>query len=205
MYMDYSRLWKQLAERNMSKADLMAVTGLSSRIVAKLSKNETVTTDTLARICDALRCDVGDIMTCSSESNMSFYSRYRKFASPDDFNEYVNVSALDVADKKYVVYMTKKAAGKNVQIRCEKDETIYWEEYHMMGGMGTPSIEKKVLFKPRINRGETAIVVIKGKPAIITGLDEGIFLSAKNQSGDTSKKVTVMSEAVFKLFEAKKD
>ena len=51
-----------MAEKGLSKSDLMELTGLSSRIIAKLAKNETVTTDTIARICTALSCDVADIM-----------------------------------------------------------------------------------------------------------------------------------------------
>ena len=33
--------------------------------MAKLAKNENVTTDVLVRICDALNCDISDIMEIS--------------------------------------------------------------------------------------------------------------------------------------------
>lgn len=33
--------------------------------MAKLSKNENLTTDVLLRICDALKCDISDIMEVS--------------------------------------------------------------------------------------------------------------------------------------------
>ena len=62
-----------MAEKGLSKSDLMELTGLSSRIIAKLAKNETVTTDTIARICTALSCDVADIM------QFSLISRARNF------------------------------------------------------------------------------------------------------------------------------
>ena len=62
MYIDYSNLWKLLIDKGMTKSDLIELTGISSRVLAKLSKNETVTTDTIARICTALNCDVGDIV-----------------------------------------------------------------------------------------------------------------------------------------------
>ncbi|MBR5943291.1 MAG: helix-turn-helix transcriptional regulator, partial [Clostridia bacterium] len=42
MFMDYSKLWKLLAEKDLSKSDLMELTGLSSRIIAKLNSNKTV-------------------------------------------------------------------------------------------------------------------------------------------------------------------
>ena len=79
MYIDYSKLWKLLIDKGMSKTDLLELTGISSRVLAKLSKNETVTTDTIARICTALRCDVGDIMECVSEERLSIYGHYKKY------------------------------------------------------------------------------------------------------------------------------
>ena len=78
MYIDYSNLWKLLIDKDMSKTDLIALTGISSRVLAKLSKNETVTTDTIARICTALDCNVSDIMECVSESSLSVYAAYKK-------------------------------------------------------------------------------------------------------------------------------
>ena len=67
MYIHYSKLWGLLAEKELSKSDLMELTGLSSRVIAKLSKNQTVTTDTLAKICTALSCNVGDIMDAKKD------------------------------------------------------------------------------------------------------------------------------------------
>ena len=45
MYIDYSKLWKLLIDKGMSKTDLLNLTGISSRVLAKLSKNQTVTTE----------------------------------------------------------------------------------------------------------------------------------------------------------------
>ena len=39
MYIDYSNLWKLLAQKGLTKSDLIQLTGLSSRIIAKLAKN----------------------------------------------------------------------------------------------------------------------------------------------------------------------
>ena len=43
-------------------------------------------------------------------------------------------------------------------------------------------------------------MVIKGKPGIIIGLDEGIFVSAKKGRLNSKSEIFVMSEAEFKLF-----
>jgi len=58
----YKKLWKLLIDKDMKKKDLRALTGLSSSTIAKKTKNETVSTDVLVKICGVLGCDVGDIM-----------------------------------------------------------------------------------------------------------------------------------------------
>ena len=73
----------------------------------------------------------------------------------------------------------------------------------MMGGISTPLMVKSVLVKPRRGTDEIAIVVIRGKPGVIIGLDEGVWVSAKRGTLRTKQDVFVMSEAVFKLFTPK--
>ena len=46
----------------MTKSELRRATGMASGTFAKLSKGEPVTTSTLAKICDVLKCDIGDII-----------------------------------------------------------------------------------------------------------------------------------------------
>ena len=53
---------------------------------------------------------------------------------------------------------------------------------------------------PRREKDEITLVVIKGKPGVIVGLDEGIWVSAKKGKLSSEKDIFVMSEAVFKLF-----
>lgn len=62
MTVSYKKLWKLLIDKNMKKKDLRAATGISTTTLAKLSKDENVSTEILAKICKALQCDVGDIM-----------------------------------------------------------------------------------------------------------------------------------------------
>lgn len=47
----------------MKKTDLIPIAGVSTNIVAKLNKGEYVSMDSLAKICKALNCDIGDIVT----------------------------------------------------------------------------------------------------------------------------------------------
>ena len=200
MYIRYAKLWKLLAEKGLSKSDLMELTGLSSRVIAKLAKNEIVTTDTVAKICTALSCDVGDMMECSDESTLSLYHHCQRFGEPEEEYEGVVRIGFAVNGQKYAVYFTKKAATKATRIHCERDGTVFWEQLYMMGGMSTPSVVKSVLVKPKREADEVVLVVIRGKPGTIIGLDEGIWVSAKRGRLQTKEDIFVMSEAVFKLF-----
>ena len=106
MYIDYSKLWKLLIDKGISKTDLMELTGMSSRVLAKLSKNETVTTDTVARICSALSCDVGDIMECVSEERLSVYSAFKKLGVVTEENDLFRTVRF-TRGKDNFVYITR--------------------------------------------------------------------------------------------------
>lgn len=58
----YYKLFDLLMRRGLKKTDLITLANISSPTLAKLSKGETVTTQVLERICDALDCQPGDIM-----------------------------------------------------------------------------------------------------------------------------------------------
>ena len=62
MAVSYNKLWKMLLDRNMNKTDMLLKAGISTKTLAKLGKNQNVTTDVLGRICKALNCNVDDIM-----------------------------------------------------------------------------------------------------------------------------------------------
>lgn len=62
MSVSYKKLWKLLIDKDMKKKDLQRVTGLSSSTIAKMTKNESVNTEVLVKVCTALSCDIGDIM-----------------------------------------------------------------------------------------------------------------------------------------------
>lgn len=203
MYIDYSKLWKLLVDKNMSKSDLIALTGISSRVIAKMSKNETITTDTLARICSALNCNVSDIMECVSEENLTIYAAYRKYGVCVEENELFKTFQFTAAGQKYTVYKSNQGATKATQIHCEENKTIYWVQFYPVGhivGMST----KTVLVKPCPKDDEIVIVLIKGKPSVIVGLDENGFVSSRGMRKSKSD-IYVMSESAFKIFTPRKN
>ena len=62
MVFSYKKLWKLLIDKEMKKRDLCAKAGISSATIAKMAKGESITTESLLKICVALNCDVSDIM-----------------------------------------------------------------------------------------------------------------------------------------------
>lgn len=62
MAVSYKKLWHLLIDRNMKKKDLQISANLTQHTMRKLSKDEAITTDTIAKICRCLDCKVDDIM-----------------------------------------------------------------------------------------------------------------------------------------------
>ena len=92
MTISYNKLWKLLIDLNMNKTQLRKAAGLSTNVIARLSKNDSVSMDTLLRICRALRCDVGDIVEVIEESDQLSIFEY-PFVS--------EVNQLRVAERLY--------------------------------------------------------------------------------------------------------
>lgn len=68
MQVDYKKLWIRLIEKGIkNKTDLIPLAGISTNILAKLNKGEYVSMDSLAKICRALNCDIGDICVINPE------------------------------------------------------------------------------------------------------------------------------------------
>ena len=62
MQVDFKKLWIRLIEKEIkNKTDLIPLAGISTNILAKLNKGEYVSMNSLAKICRALDCDIGDI------------------------------------------------------------------------------------------------------------------------------------------------
>ena len=60
--LNYNKLWKLMIDKKMNKTQLHEKAQISTNAVAKMSRNEKVSLETLAKICYALDCEIGDIM-----------------------------------------------------------------------------------------------------------------------------------------------
>ncbi|MCC8066950.1 MAG: helix-turn-helix transcriptional regulator [Lachnospiraceae bacterium] len=58
----YNKLWKLLIDKNMTRQDLREISGISTASLAKMKKGENITTAVLMKICNALDCNISDIM-----------------------------------------------------------------------------------------------------------------------------------------------
>ena len=62
MAISYDKLWKILIDKKMNKTQLKETAGISTNAVAKLGRNESVSLDTLEKICKLLQCNIWDIV-----------------------------------------------------------------------------------------------------------------------------------------------
>ncbi|MCQ9352983.1 helix-turn-helix domain-containing protein [Corynebacterium sp. 153RC1] len=70
----YKPLWKTLIDKGMRKQDLREKAKISASTIAKLGRDENVTTAVLVRICEALECGLGDVAVIErrpSQENIS--------------------------------------------------------------------------------------------------------------------------------------
>ena len=78
MKANYNKLWKLLIDKKMSKTDLRTKTKISTSTLAKLGKDEMVSTEVLSKICDVLNCSIGDIMDMVKDENELFETKVTK-------------------------------------------------------------------------------------------------------------------------------
>lgn len=67
--MNYNKLWKLLIDRNLKKKDLREMAGLTTNVMAKMGKGGDVSTNVLRKICEALNCQLYDIVEFESDMN----------------------------------------------------------------------------------------------------------------------------------------
>lgn len=58
----YNRLWKPFIDRDIKKKELKNMRGIIAVSIAKIGRCENVTTDVLWQICEALDCQLEDIV-----------------------------------------------------------------------------------------------------------------------------------------------
>ena len=62
MRISYNNLFKLLIDKGMKKTELAAAAGLTPATLARLSKGQTVSMETIIKICEYLDCRIEDVM-----------------------------------------------------------------------------------------------------------------------------------------------
>ena len=68
----YNKLWKLLIDKDMTKTQLRIASGVSSSTMAKMTRGEDIQVSVLVRLCQTLKCDVGDIVQFIPDDEGSF-------------------------------------------------------------------------------------------------------------------------------------
>lgn len=74
----YNNLWKLLIDKKMNKTDLKEAAGISFNVIAKMGKNETVSFESIEKICYALNCNIGDIIEIINNKDIEVKKKYYK-------------------------------------------------------------------------------------------------------------------------------
>lgn len=82
MAVRYNNLWKLLIDKNMNKTELKEAAGISFNVMARMGKNETVSFESIEKICTVLGCDIGDVVTIvhEPETQTKVFSTIELFA-----------------------------------------------------------------------------------------------------------------------------
>ena len=126
------------------------------------------------------------------------YVAYRKGGVLVEENDLYQTISFFESGREYLVYRSRRSATKATHIECGKSGTVYWKQLHAIGHISVAP-EINALIHPPRDTGKTVIVLIKGKPAVITGLDENGFVSSRGTPKSPTD-VFVMSEAAFRRF-----
>ncbi len=62
MAFNYNKLWKLLIDKGMKKVELRDRISAGPSTLSRLSKNQPVKMEILGRICNELKCNIGDIV-----------------------------------------------------------------------------------------------------------------------------------------------
>ena len=95
--MIYTKLWLLLEKRGMKRTDLKEI--MSSATLAKLGKNEPVSSTVIAKICDFLNCQPNDIMENVTKENIEKASGELN----EKVNEMLNMLTLSTGMSKEAI------------------------------------------------------------------------------------------------------
>ena len=91
--------------------------------------------------------------------------------------DFFNLYQFQHKEQNVNLYISHKRAKKSTHIHCTESGDIIWEQFYPFGGMSRPAREKKYALKPICDKNSITVVIIRGTPGNMTGLDNAIFES----------------------------
>lgn len=76
----YDKLWDILEKKNMKKTELKDISGISFNVLARLGKRETVSMESIEKICKALNCNIGEMMDIKPDTTNRDFTTIELFA-----------------------------------------------------------------------------------------------------------------------------
>ena len=58
----YNKLWKLMIDKKINKTQLCKAAGITTNAMAKLGRDESVSLETLEKICETLGCNIEDVV-----------------------------------------------------------------------------------------------------------------------------------------------
>lgn len=62
MIIEYNKLWKLMIDKKINKTELCKKAKISTNAMAKMGRNESVSLETLAKVCNVLKCNLSDVV-----------------------------------------------------------------------------------------------------------------------------------------------
>ena len=62
MTINYNKLWKLLIDKRMNRTALKEAAGISFNVMEKMGKGESISMESMLKICNALDCDISSVM-----------------------------------------------------------------------------------------------------------------------------------------------
>ena len=91
--------------------------------------------------------------------------------------EFFDLYQVEHKEQNLNLYISHKRATKATHIHCIESGDIIWEQFYPFGGMSRPSREKKYVLKLECDKNAITVIVVRGNPGNIIGLENGIFNS----------------------------
>ncbi len=95
--------------------------------------------------------------------------------APKQNLEYFDLYNLKSNDIRLNLYISRKRAGKSTHVLCTEGGDIIWKRFYLFGGMSRPQSETNYALRPVCDKDAITVVIIRGTPAVIAGLDNGVF------------------------------